>query len=164
MQSASGGSNDGLTKQQLELIHQIMEQTQRQSQSTTKSSSTKHTTKSATSKTQTAKVQRAWASSTVSNFEPVLIQINVDPALESDVQITTFDVCELPLQLIGLPAARCLHYIQAPLTHSGNPTSLIPVFGAGSRKCARRLHFLYYLLKELTINKYLIIITVVLAN
>ncbi|XP_044266026.1 uncharacterized protein LOC123012213 isoform X5 [Tribolium madens] len=57
----SGGNNDGLTKQQLDLIHQIMEQTQRQSQS-----ASKPTTKPATkpiSKTP-VKVQRVWTSTT----------------------------------------------------------------------------------------------------
>uniref|UniRef100_A0A1Y1LPB3 Transcriptional-regulating factor 1 n=2 Tax=Photinus pyralis TaxID=7054 RepID=A0A1Y1LPB3_PHOPY len=34
--SGNGGNNDGLTKQQLDLIHQIMEQTQRQSHTVTK--------------------------------------------------------------------------------------------------------------------------------
>ncbi|XP_068893866.1 zinc finger protein 541 isoform X1 [Tenebrio molitor] len=57
----SGGNNDGLTKQQLDLIHQIMEQTQRQSQS-----ASKPTTKPAAkpiNKTP-VKVQRVWTSTT----------------------------------------------------------------------------------------------------
>lgn len=58
-QTGTSGNNDGLTKQQLDLIHQIMEQTQRQSQPVTKSPSktvTKPTTK------QPTKVQRVWTS------------------------------------------------------------------------------------------------------
>ncbi|XP_068893870.1 uncharacterized protein [Tenebrio molitor] len=60
-QGGSGGNNDGLTKQQLDLIHQIMEQTQRQSQS-----ASKPTTKPAAkpiNKTP-VKVQRVWTSTT----------------------------------------------------------------------------------------------------
>jgi hypothetical protein len=59
LQGGSGGNNDGLTKQQLDLIHQIMEQTQRQSQS-----ASKPTTKPAAkpiNKTP-VKVQRVWTS------------------------------------------------------------------------------------------------------
>lgn len=64
-QSGSGGNNDGLTKQQLDLIHQIMEQTQRQSQSATKTT-VKATTKPI-NKTP-VKVQRVWTS-TVSSIK-----------------------------------------------------------------------------------------------
>lgn len=62
LQSGSGANNDGLTKQQLDLIHQIMEQTQRQSQATSSSKpASKPTTKPITSKTP-VKVQRIWTS------------------------------------------------------------------------------------------------------
>lgn len=57
-QSSTGGNNDGLTKQQLDLIHQIMEQTQRQSQPVSKSPS-KTTSKPSSKST---KVQRVWSS------------------------------------------------------------------------------------------------------
>ncbi|XP_044744094.1 uncharacterized protein LOC123306258 isoform X2 [Coccinella septempunctata] len=56
---SGSGNNDGLTKQQLDLIHQIMEQTQRQSQSTSKpipKPASKHVSKTP------AKVQRTWSS------------------------------------------------------------------------------------------------------
>ncbi|CAH0550552.1 unnamed protein product [Brassicogethes aeneus] len=52
---SSTGNNDGLTKQQLDLIHQIMEQTQRQSQQATASAATTTKTTVATS-TKTTKV------------------------------------------------------------------------------------------------------------
>ncbi|XP_049826853.1 uncharacterized protein LOC109598471 isoform X2 [Aethina tumida] len=68
----SGGNNDGLTKQQLDLIHQIMEQTQRQSQQQTTATNSKTSTvttpKSSTPSKVTAtktpvKMQRAQSSS-----------------------------------------------------------------------------------------------------
>ncbi|KAJ8925961.1 hypothetical protein NQ315_009814 [Exocentrus adspersus] len=62
--SGNGGSNDGLTKQQLDLIHQIMEQTQRQSQQaavSSKPSSSKPASK-AGSKTSTKTQSKAWSS------------------------------------------------------------------------------------------------------
>ncbi|KAK9744070.1 Zinc finger, C2H2 type [Popillia japonica] len=61
--AANGGSNDGLTKQQLDLIHHIMEQSQRQSHSVTKSNS-KSSTKQVT-KSSSIKAQRVWTSTFV---------------------------------------------------------------------------------------------------
>lgn len=66
LQSGNGSNNDGLTKQQLDLIHQIMEQTQRQSHSVSKPA-TKPISKSH-SKTSN-KIQKVW-SSTVIIFLP----------------------------------------------------------------------------------------------
>ncbi|KAF2898801.1 hypothetical protein ILUMI_07375, partial [Ignelater luminosus] len=63
--SGNGGNNDGLTKQQLDLIHQIMEQTQRQSHPVSKPS-TKPAAKPA-NKTPT-KIQKVWSSTTQQNL------------------------------------------------------------------------------------------------
>ncbi|KAF5271731.1 hypothetical protein FQA39_LY08054 [Lamprigera yunnana] len=63
--SGNGGNNDGLTKQQLDLIHQIMEQSQRQSHTVTKPIS-KPPSKP-TGKTSN-KIQKVWTSPTHSNL------------------------------------------------------------------------------------------------
>ncbi|KAK4885195.1 hypothetical protein RN001_001466 [Aquatica leii] len=63
--SGNGGNNDGLTKQQLDLIHQIMEQSQRQSHTVTKPT-TKTSSKPA-NKTSN-KIQKVWTSAAQSSL------------------------------------------------------------------------------------------------
>ncbi|XP_066146816.1 zinc finger protein 541 isoform X3 [Euwallacea fornicatus] len=59
----TGGSNDGLTKQQLDLIHQIMEQTQRQNQAVSSPSSSRPSPKKSKSRSREKTVAAASSTS-----------------------------------------------------------------------------------------------------
>ncbi|XP_018579373.1 uncharacterized protein LOC108917312 isoform X2 [Anoplophora glabripennis] len=60
--SGSGSNNDGLTKQQLDLIHQIMEQTQRQSQAASSKPASKPAAKSNAKTSSKTQGKAAWTS------------------------------------------------------------------------------------------------------
>ncbi|XP_025830950.1 uncharacterized protein LOC108738669 isoform X2 [Agrilus planipennis] len=88
--NGNGGNNDGLTKQQLDLIHQIMEQTQRQSQTTTSKALTKPVSKSAVKTT--TKLQKSWTTSHTSSNNKVSTNISSPQAKVSTTTPSTTTV------------------------------------------------------------------------